>query len=257
MDEQLSSTTEQSNHSGSEVVSSSQKTKAVAKLTVEQAQDRVSRSLNELERMVPKPPEWVNKYLENSPLVPREVENEDGNVYFYGVALGLIALPMIPLTLLPMFIAIPTVVVSVGVGLLWVNSWYYRGKANKEDKPSSKTLQFLSTLFLTKKRRELADKRSVEASYYRQALEARVMLIDALRRELEIEGVFEALEKRDPLTGHIEQLVLSDDGTFNYVTKELGTVETVGTDDSSDNRQIIESMVSRIKESLDKTKYAD
>lgn len=248
MHEQLPSTTEQSIHSGSEVVLSPQKTKAVSKLTVEQAQDRVSRSLDELERMKPKAPEWIGRYLEKNPLVHKEVAPSEVAVPF------LFSFPAVSsFIFLPIFIAIPIAVVLVTTGCLCLESYLYGGKANKKNKPSSKTSQFLSTLFLTKKRRELADKRSVEASYYRQALEARAVLIDALRRELEIEGVFEALEKRDPMTGHIEQLVLSDDGTFNYVTKK----EVVKTDNSPENRQIIESMVSRIKESLDKTKDAE
>lgn len=249
MHEQLPSTTEQSTHSGSEVMPSPQKTKAVAKLTVEQAQDRVSRSLDELERMEPKAPEWIDHYSEKFPLMNKEATPNE-------VAFGLLfTFPAVSsFILLPIFIAIPIAVVLGTTGYLWLESRLYEGKANKKNKPSSKTSQFLSTLFLTKKQRELADKRSVEASYYRQALEARVMLIDALRRELENEGVFEALEKRDPLTGHTEQLVLSDDGTFNYVTKKL---EVMGTDSSPENRQIIESMVSRIKESLDKTKDSE
>lgn len=248
MHEQLPSTTEQSTHSGSEVMLSPQKTKAVAKLTVEQAQDRVSRSLDELERMEPKAPEWLDYYLEKFPLVHREVTVSE-------VTVGLLfTLPsVLSFVFLPISIAIPIAVVLSTTGCLLLESYRYGGKANKKNKPSSKTSQFLSTLFLTKKRRELADKRSVEASYYRQALEARVLLIDALRKELEMEGVFEALEKRDPMTGHIEQLVLSDDGTFNYATKK----EVVKTDNSPENRQIIESMVSRIKESLDKTKDAE
>ena len=215
-------------------------------MSVEVAQERISRTIAELEKMKPKVPEWLDTYYADSPLV-KKGEYHSGLIMSGAGIVG-----MVSIFTLPLFLAIPTTILGVALSTFILEAYHYGGKAGKR-KQSMK--RFTSDLFLAKKQRVLADNRSIELSYYYQAIEARKLLIKALRQELERDKVFEALRIKDPLTGKIEQLYLSDDGEFEYVTEEPSAVGDIG--EITSNKEAIESMVHRIKESLDKVEQIE
>lgn len=218
------------------------KSQDIANISTDEARNRISQAVTDFEQLKPTPPEWYSEVsIPRSPL-----SDKSGFVLTCGafITLGMFgtATAFLPLAGSLSVLALSTTLASFASLAYW-----YRGKHSSKKQPF---IGQLSKIFLSRKQRELVDRKSLDLKQYNQAKDMYRLMVEARRKEFEQAGVFEAMRSYDQITGEHRELVLYGDGSFEYEEAEIEQT----TKRSVTNRELTFEIASHIEESLAKIK---